>query len=126
MDMFCDREAFVKEDSPSGEWSLYVYGPSSNERDPDQPPFYASFRKIVKDKIIAVPFGRLAEPSAIKVKWDLPGDICAIYVDNDCYLMFNYGIWRFHSREYFRQDPEPPFTAEDIASVGTNGRLPEE
>lgn len=128
MDMFCDRDVLLKEKSPDGAWSLYVYGPTKYD-DPrlgSEPHFYASFRNIVKDKYIAIPFGKPADPSQISVKWGLPGDICAVYIDGDCYALFNCGIWRYHSREYFRQDPEPSFTPEDIESVGKTGRLPEE
>lgn len=124
MEMFCDREVLRKEKSPGNEWSLYIYGPSSDTRDSDQPFFYASFRKIAKDKYIAVPFGRLADPSEISVKWDLPGDVCAIYIGGDCYVLFNYGIWRFHSREFFRRHPEPPFGAKEMEAVSATGQLP--
>lgn len=128
MEMFCDRDAVIKEKSPDGAWSLYIYGPTRYEdtRQGPQPHFYASFRKIDKDKYIAIPFGRSADPAQISIKWGLPGDICAIYIGEDCYALFNYGVWRYHSREFFRQDPEPPFSAEDIESVGKSGRLPEE
>ena len=124
--MFCDREAIIKDKSPDGDWDLFIFG-SVKYFDPSmgpQPHFYASFRKIAKDKIIAVPFGRDADPSEISIKWGLPGDICAVYIGEECYVLFNYGIWRFHSREFFRQAPEPPFNAEEIKAVGETGRLP--
>lgn len=123
--MFCDREVLLKEKSPEGDWSLYIYGPSrvDDSRLP-QPPFYASFRKIAKDKVIAVPFGRDAEPGQIAIEWGLPGDICSVSIEGDRYVLFNYGIWRFHSREFFRVAPEPPFSSEEVEAVGATGRLP--
>ncbi|MBE0429417.1 MAG: hypothetical protein IBX61_06050 [Thermoleophilia bacterium] len=126
--MFCDRKVLIKEEAPNGDWSLYIYGPVLEEdtNTQPQPHFYASFRHIQKDKYIAVPFGCPAETEQVRVKWGLgERDACLVYIDDDCYVIFNYGTWRFRSRENFRVHPEPPFSADDLAALEKDNRWPD-
>lgn len=128
--MFCDRNVLIKEDSPNGEWSLHVYGPSHadpSRRAPGDPPFYASFMKYAKGTVTAVPFGYPTDPSQVRVVWHDSGKkVCQIFIGDDCYAMFMWGTWRFHRRGFFRQTPEPPFTEAEYKVMEEKGYLEEE
>lgn len=123
--MFEDREILHKEDSPDGEWSLHIYGPSksTDSQLPEQSLFYASFWWKRKDRYTAVPFGHPADPAEISIEWR-PSGVCAVYIGDDCYVLFRYGQWKFAGRELFRQAPDEPFSAEEIEAVEATGRLP--
>lgn len=121
--MFPDRQVILAETAPGGEWHLEIYGPSriSLPGDAPAPPLYASFHKLAKGNVIAVPFGLPATAAEITIKWELRGGVCAIFVGSDCYVLFRYGLWVGMSRELFRLPPEPPFTPEDIEQFETKG-----
>jgi hypothetical protein len=125
--MFEDRDVILKEEAPGGAWNLYIYGQSKADPSrlpPDEPKFYASFRKKAKDTITCLPFGHDAAEGDVKVKWDAAPGVCEVYLGEECYLMFWYGTWKGRRRGYFRVSPDPAFSREEIELMEKQGYLP--
>jgi hypothetical protein len=126
--MFPDRDVILKQEAPGGAWNLYIYGESHADPTrlpPEEPKFYASFRKKSKDTITCLPFGRAADVQEITVKWDAAPGVCEIFLGEDCYLLFWYGTWKARGRGSFRVAPQPPFSREEIDSMEKLGYVPE-
>ena len=105
-----NRTIVYESQSPNGEWELRVLAPTETA-----PEFYATFKRVGEPGGIEFPFGFTADPTHLKVSWDLPDNVCGLYVKDECYGLFRYGARRRRRRERFRVGEDKPFAQEEIA-----------
>ena len=55
---------------------------------------------------------RAVLPEELVVRWDLPDQVCGLYLGSSCYGLFRFGPGRRQVRGSFRS--QVPFTAEEI------------
>jgi hypothetical protein len=94
--------------SPGILWALEISGPTQVSDS-----YYARWQG--KDYSLGIPFGYVAPPQELSVCWDLPDEVCGIYIGQKCYLLFRYGPRRRRRRELYRLGEEAAFSDEDIA-----------
>ena len=81
-----ERGCIYQENAPSGGWSLTICAPNGSGAC-----FYADFRNEALPAYFAFPFGYDAQTEALEVRWNLPNDVCGLYLNGDCYALLNYG-----------------------------------
>ena len=113
------REIIFSSLSPNQEWKLVVFAPSA-----EAPNFYAEIKREASKEYYAFPFGINAPPNELRVQWDLPQDVCGLFVAQDCYAMFYYGINQRNKPRYrARTSQKKPFRAESITDFGKENLL---
>src|SRR6266496_1472821 len=103
------RGVVIHEKSPDKRWDLKISGPTQVA-----PHFYADFRSS-QVGMNAFPFGYNTYPDKVKVRWDLPDNVCGIFIEAQCYALFRYGSRRRRRREGYRLSEAEPFTVSEIA-----------
>ena len=53
--------------------------------------------------------------NALDIRWDLPDNVCGIYLGTCCYGLFRFGASRRRARASFRGNNSDPFTDDEIA-----------
>jgi hypothetical protein len=100
--------------SPNGRFSLEISGPID-----DTSYFMATFRCVDGSAGVGelgAAFG-FAEPSGQEpiVRWDLPDNVCGLYLDGKCWGLFRFGAGRRRHRGSFRASGQDAFNTEEIA-----------
>jgi hypothetical protein len=100
--------------SPNGKFSLEVTRPGETD-----PYFLATFRCIDGSAGIAemgTSFGPYptAARDELAIRWDLPDNVCGLYLGSDCYGLFRFGRSRRRTRGSFRCQLQPPFAEAEI------------
>jgi hypothetical protein len=113
------REIIYSSSSPNQEWHLVIYAPSA-----EAPIFYAEIQRTKPKEYFAFSCGISASPNEFSVQWDLPQDVCGLYVAQSCYAMFYYGINQRNKPRYrARTSSKKPFSAESIVDFGKENLL---
>ena len=74
--------------------------------------YYFRFRRLPDGTEYGVPFGYRAEPLAIR--WDLPDNVCGLYVAGECFLLFRYGAGRRRRRDSYRVGQGEGFNQREV------------
>ena|SRR5579871_6895793 len=56
-----------------------------------------------------------ASADSFFIRWDLPDNVCGLYLGSDCYGLFRVGAGRRRNRGWYRVVNEQPFSQEEIA-----------
>lgn len=102
-----NRQVRLKEVSPNGLWEIEILAPSQVTYS-----YYFTFRRVGEEGKYGVPFGYAGEP--LEVRWDLPDNVCGVYVGSECFVLFRYGARRRRRREQHRLGKGNGFTAQQI------------
>ena len=103
--------------SPNGRFRLEVTGP-----DERVPTFRATFQCVDGSasliELRGVSFGPFppAPPETLAVRWNLPDNVCGLFLASGCYGLFRCGAGRRGRRGRFRRGDQEPFTDEEIAA----------
>ena len=87
-----ERDCIYQENAPSGGWRLSILAPNW-----DGACFYADFRNASLPvyfgftAYFCFSFGYNAPVESLEVRWNLPNDVCGLYLDGACYALLNYG-----------------------------------
>jgi hypothetical protein len=109
-----NREIIYSSLSPNKEWNLVILSPSA-----ESPNFYAQIRHVSSKETHTFSFGISAALNECKVEWDLPKDVCGLFVAQNCYGMFYYGTGQRSKPRYrARTSPKDPFSIKALADFG--------
>jgi len=104
------KNQLLQSTSPDGLWKLEISGPTvvANRS------FYAHFRRK-PDYDRGFPFGYPTDPADLNIRWDLPDNVCGVFIKSECYILLPYGARRRRKREHYRVGQGNAFSPEEIA-----------
>ena len=102
-----NRRTVRREIAPKGLWEIEILEPIPAARG-----YYFKFRRPGEDAGWGVPFGYEGQP--LDLLWDLPDNVCGVYIGSECFLLFRYGASRRRRREQYRLGEGNAFPEEEI------------
>ncbi|MEO7714769.1 MAG: hypothetical protein ABIY70_01085 [Capsulimonas sp.] len=109
-----ERCVILNDESSKGRWGFVIYTTTNS------PYIRADIRNLDQSAggaLLGISFGPyppLKDPK-VTIRWDLPDNVCGIYIDADCYGLFRCGAGRRRARGSFRAGIQTPFTEDEIA-----------